>query len=232
MMQRNLPPLVLFLALALAAATGVQAAGQQRFYRYQDDQGVTVLNNTIPPEYVSRGYEVVDAHGRVVETVPPAKSAEEIAAEEAARERREAQQREAERRAREQAQKDQRLLITYVSESDLIAMRDSKLAVLESQIHLAEEKIGRLREQLQQQQTAAANHERAGRAVPETLLADIARSRQQIADNRNFMEERRRQRAELETQFAADLVRYRELRALPEAQQRALMRGQAPALKR
>lgn len=232
MLQHNLPPLVLFLALALAAATGVQAAGQQRFYRYQDDQGVTVLNNTIPPEYVRRGYEVVDAHGRVVETVPPAKSAEEIAAETAARERREAEQREAERQAREQAQKDQRLLITYVSESDLIAMRDSKLAVLESQIHLAEEKIGRLREQLQQQQAAAANHERAGRTVPGNLLADIASTRQQITDNRNFMEERRRQRAELETQFAADLERYRELRALPEARQRALKRGEAPTLKR
>jgi hypothetical protein len=68
--------------------------------------------------------------------------------------------------------------------------------------------------------------------VPGNLLADIARTRQQIADNRNFVEERRRQRAELEAQFTADLERYRELRALPEARQRALKRGEAPALRR
>jgi hypothetical protein len=225
-------PRLLFLLLALVTATGLSAAGQQRFYRYQDDHGVTVLNNTIPPEFVRRGYEVVDAHGRVVRTVPPAKSEEEIAAEQAARARREAERREAERRAREQAEKDQRLLITYVSESDLVSMRDSKLAVLESQIRLAQEKIERLRAQLKQQQTAAANHERAGRAVPGNLLDDIASIRQQITDNRDFAQERRRQRDDLKAQFAADLARYRELKALPQARQRALMRGEAPTFKR
>ena len=49
-----------------------KAVFSQSLYRYKDENGVTVLNNSIPAEYVTRGYEVMDARtGQVIESVAP-----------------------------------------------------------------------------------------------------------------------------------------------------------------
>ncbi len=58
---------ILMVSFALAAA-GVCA---QDLYRYVDQSGVTVLARSIPPEYVSQGYEIINAQGHVIQTVLP-----------------------------------------------------------------------------------------------------------------------------------------------------------------
>ena len=49
------------------------------FYRYVNEEGVKVLDTSIPPEYVQNGYEILNKNGQVIEVVPPAPSEEEIA---------------------------------------------------------------------------------------------------------------------------------------------------------
>lgn len=54
----------------------VFAAGQlssQQLYRYVDQDGITILNSSIPAEYVNSGYEVINSSGQVVQTVLPQK---------------------------------------------------------------------------------------------------------------------------------------------------------------
>ena len=49
-------------------------------YRYVDERGVVVLDrHGVPPQHISRGYQVLNEQGRVVREVPPAPSAEEFA---------------------------------------------------------------------------------------------------------------------------------------------------------
>jgi len=49
-----------------------EAALSQSLYRYKDENGVTVLNNSIPAQYVTKGYEVMDARtGKVIQKVAP-----------------------------------------------------------------------------------------------------------------------------------------------------------------
>ena len=57
-------------ALALTLLWSAQTMAE--LYRYVDDKGVTVLDSRVPPKFISRGYEVLDAHGRVKLVVPGA----------------------------------------------------------------------------------------------------------------------------------------------------------------
>ncbi|MEC9082532.1 MAG: DUF4124 domain-containing protein, partial [Pseudomonadota bacterium] len=70
-------------AFGLLFAAGAQAT----MYRYTDENGRLVISNTIPQEATKRGYDILSNNGRVVETVAPAPTAEEIAAREAEKER-------------------------------------------------------------------------------------------------------------------------------------------------
>ncbi|MBP8237047.1 MAG: DUF4124 domain-containing protein, partial [Pseudomonas sp.] len=54
-------------------------AGAAELYRYVDDKGTTVLSRQgVPPEHISKGYEVLNDQGRVIQVIPPAPSAEEM----------------------------------------------------------------------------------------------------------------------------------------------------------
>ena len=49
-------------------------------YRYVDDKGVTVLSRQgVPPEFIGKGYEVLNDQGRVLRVIPPAPTPEEFA---------------------------------------------------------------------------------------------------------------------------------------------------------
>lgn len=60
---------------------GAQAApgGAVELYRYVNDKGVVVLDRQgVPPQYIGKGYQVLNDQGRVIRTVPPAPTAEEL----------------------------------------------------------------------------------------------------------------------------------------------------------
>jgi len=59
-----LPFAVLFLTLCLASLSLAD------IYRYTDERGVIVLNRQgVPPQYVDKGYQVLNEHGRVIKVV-------------------------------------------------------------------------------------------------------------------------------------------------------------------
>lgn len=139
------------------------AFGQAQLYRYVDDKGVTVLGNRVPPEFVSRGYEVLDSNGRVREVIPAAPTAEELKANRAARE---AQDR--------QRQSDTTLLRLYSSQADLDRAHARQLAQIESLIQAARSEIDGVQDQREGLQERAAVQERAGREIDPQILRDLA----------------------------------------------------------
>ena len=56
-----------------------EATGKALFYRYTNDNGVTVISSRIPPRYVPRGYDVINHNGSLVKQVPPEPSPAEKA---------------------------------------------------------------------------------------------------------------------------------------------------------
>lgn len=172
-------------------------AGATELYRYTDDQGVTVLGRQgVPPEFIGRGYEVLNDQGRVIKVVPPAPSAEEM-------------QRLLADKAR--ASSDSQLLRLYSTPEDIDRARDRKLAELDGLIGVARSNLQSARLQQDNLQSQAADHERAGREVPEHLLAQIANQKdeqlRQYKDIARYQEVRKQAQAS----FAADRQRLAEL---------------------
>lgn len=161
-------------------AGSVASVDAAELYRYVNDRGVTVLDSSVPPQYVSRGYEVLDRDGRVKRVVPPAPSPEELRAARTA-----AQEQQRQRAA------DETLLRLYSSVADLDRAHARQIQQIEGLIATAEAGLMTLRSQRDDIQSRAASQERAGREVDQRLLrqledidAERGRLERQIASNR------------------------------------------------
>lgn len=161
-------------------AGSVASVDAAELYRYVNDRGVTVLDSSVPPQYVSRGYEVLDRDGRVKRVVPPAPSPEELRAARIA----------AEEQQRQRAS-DETLLRLYASVADLDRAHARQIQQIEGLIATAEAGLMTLRSQRDDIQSRAASQERAGREVDQRLLrqledidAERGRLERQIASNR------------------------------------------------
>ena len=98
------------------------AVAQSRLYRYVNEDGVKVLASSIPPRYVGRGYEILNAQGRVIEVVAPAPAPADLARVE----------------AEQQMLEEYELLARrYSSVDDILAARDRRLAGGESALSWA-----------------------------------------------------------------------------------------------
>jgi hypothetical protein len=166
-------------------------------YRYVDDKGVTVLSRQgVPPEFVAKGYEVLNDQGRVLRVIPPAPTPEEFARMQADKAR---------------ASSDAQLLRLYSNLEDVDRARERKLAELDGVTGVARGNLQSVRTQQANLQSQAADHERAGRAVPEHLLAQInsLKDEQQrlLRDIARYQEARKKAEAD----FAADRARLAEL---------------------
>ena len=150
---------------ALAVLLGGVAVGAEAgdLYRYVNDKGITVLDRSVPPRYVSRGYEVLDVDGRVKLVVPAAPTPEE---REAARAAEQEQQR--------RATADGTLLRLYSGVKDLDRAHGRQIQQIENLIATTEAGLLTLQTQRDELQSRAAAQERAGREVEPQILRELA----------------------------------------------------------
>jgi hypothetical protein len=188
-----------YLSLGLGSIASVHAADAPDvlFYRYIDSRGVTVLDRQgVPPEYVGKGYDVLNQRGRVVQTIPPAPSADELRDAQAARLR---------------ADADAHLLRLYSSVEDVDRAKSRRLAELDGLIVVAQGNIQNLIAQQNSLQTQAADQERAGRPVPRTLLDQLDDLRDQQQNLKVDILRYQTARAQAEAEFAQDRARLQRL---------------------
>lgn len=172
-------------------------------YRYVDKSGQMVISNTVPQEASTRGYDILNAQGRVVETVAPAPTEAELAERAAAKAR--------EQRAQQQHLNDTKLLRRYSHPDDAVRAMHRKLNEMQSLSQLKEGNISVIVNQLDDEQSRAANMERSGREIPEAALEKIDRLQSQVRD---IEREITIQNFEVETmrkQFMRDIRRLEEI---------------------
>jgi hypothetical protein len=186
-------------SLAIVAGGGVaMLANAAEFYRYVNDKGVTVIDRLgVPPEYIEKGYQVVDDQGRVIRSVPKAPTLEE-------------RRQMAEEKAR--AKSDIQLLRIYSEPQDVDRARDRKLAELDGVIGVAYGNLNSLRTQQANLQSRAAEIERSGSQVPEHLLVQIDNLKAEQAGVEKDIQRYKQTRADAAASFAADRARLVELR--------------------
>lgn len=196
------------LATALVAALFSQPA-MAGIKCWTNDEGVRECGNSVPPEYAQQGHSELSDQGIIIDRRERAKTDKELAEQ-----RRQAEiAAERERELQRQRRQDSILLQTFSSERDIITARDAKLSAMDGQIALAQNRIDKLREDLEKRETKAAAAERSGREPGADLLEDIASLKRQIRSNQAFIEETRTDQEELREIYDRDLERFRELKA-------------------
>ncbi len=190
-------------ATALALALGFSTHVAANMYRYTDENGQIVISSTIPQEATKRGYDILSNNGRVIETIPPAPTEEEIAAREAEKQR--------QKELAEQREKDRALLKRFSHPDQAVKAMHRKIRELKGLIQIKRGNISVISSQLDSEQSRAANMERAGREIPEATLEKIRRLESQIRDIEREITSQTQEIEELRKAFEADIERLEEV---------------------
>ena len=177
--MRRLSTVVLLTLITTGAMAG-------NLYRYENDQGVMVIDDQVPPEFVHKGYDIISTSGRLIQRVPRALTQEELAAKSA-----EAQQAELDARQKEA---DKKLLTIFSSPADAERARDRKIESLDVYINVTRGNINKLQGDFNNAQSHAAEKERAGQKVPEFLVTSMDSLRRQIEQAEASILERKKKR--------------------------------------
>lgn len=191
--------------ITLFLATSTTWAAQM--YRYQSENGRTVMSNTLPADAAKRGYEILNSKGRVIETVAPAPTEEEIAEQE----RREAERKKAEEAARKQQELDRQLLRLYSHPDEAARAMNRKLEEMRSIIQLKRSNQATAESQIRQEQSRAADMERAGKTVPQSLLNKIQRLRGKVREVQDEIDSYKKELDQTMSEFRDKIQRLEEI---------------------
>jgi len=169
-------------------------------YRYKNAQGVTVMDSSIPPQFVSKGYEVLSLGGKVLKVVPPAMTAEAQERENQARLARE-----------EQARSDQELRRSYSNVSEIDAAKTRNLQSLQGNIDILQANLASARSKLRASEARAASLERIGRQAPDELVNNINLLGQEETSIQEQIKQRQLEYQQASDKFDADRQRFLEL---------------------
>ncbi len=195
------------LSVLLMMLTSPAAA---KLYKWVDEDGNVFYSDQIPPDQATKRHQLLDERGIVRKNVRRAKTPEEIAEERRQKEL----QAERERMERAQAVRDQILLETFPSERDLILARDDRLASVDSAITLATKTLDDLRGRWEKLDTQMKSLQAERQPIPGNLAINHRQMSKQVESHSRALESRKEERDNIVAQFEADLLRYRELRAL------------------
>jgi hypothetical protein len=192
--------------LSLLAATPA-ALAEERFYKYDNAEGLPVIDDRVPPELAHKGYTVLNRAGRVVEVVPRTLTEEErkanpgavqamLRAEEAERQRR----------------YDEALLARYSSVADIEDLQRRKVNEVQVRINLQKGTVAGLKQQLESEHAKAAELELAEAPVPAEVQKKIEELRASIAEEEARIARLEQDRNTTQARYQFDIERFRAIR--------------------
>lgn len=200
-----------FAILLLGIATGAFADDitPATHYRWHDAQGGLHYSDSIPPDAVRFGYDILNSDGLLVRHIEREQTPQERAAAAAVAARAAA----AKRAADQQALVDTQLLAAYPTEAELNEAHQAKLAQMKQEIGTTQSNLRSQEQSLADLLAHAAELERGGNPVPAFMRTRLATQRKTVADERGSVTRMQRDRAATARQLDAELQRYRMLRA-------------------
>ncbi|HSC67147.1 MAG TPA: hypothetical protein VLC79_05630 [Cellvibrio sp.] len=195
--------LILITCSSLLLSGWVAAQNQPKskvIYRYKNKDGVTVMDSTIPPQYVNNGYEIMSLGGKVLKVVAPVTQGAEgdrLHQEKLAREERE--------------REDIQLRRSYSNVADIDAAKSRNLESLRGNISILQANLASARTRLQTSQSQAAAIERGGRQLSEDLVKNINNLVQEEKDIQMQIQQRETELKAVEKKFDDDRKRFIEI---------------------
>jgi len=193
----------------------------RELYRYTNDQGNMVVDYQVPPEYVPKGYEILNEKGMVIEVVPRELSEEEKANRDIQVRLEEAAQAEQER-LREW---DETLLLRYSTIEDIEAARERALSNLRIRVSILKSNKRSLKQQVENYQAQAADQERRGQPVDVKHVTAIEDLQSEIAITESAIVDRQAEIEQVSSEYEADIDRFSMLLEVVELR-RSLMQNE------
>jgi hypothetical protein len=197
--------------LCLCTWGGTTWAANGTTYKWVDDQGVVHYGDSIPPQYSQKESTLLNKEGVPIGHKDASKSAAELAADATAQEQ-----------LSRQKQHDSFLLATYTSVKDIEQLRDERLLQVRGQRVAAEQYVASLGERLSALQARAQNFKpystRAdAHRMPDDLAEQMVHTINDIRTQKAALSLSHDEETKTQSQFQADIDRYKELRAAQAA---------------
>lgn len=204
---------ILIRLLATALLTGAASAAAQPaskpLFRWVDESGQVHYGDKVPAKDAKQGRQTINSRGTVTKVVPRELKGAELA---------EAQARVAADKAAADARAqrivyDKYLLQSFASVADLQAARDERLAALDARLTMAQNAV------IENEKTLADLRDRVVEKRPDPKLkAQIESFENSLIDNLQATRKLRDERAAAAVKYAADIERFKGLRANTIAQ--------------
>jgi hypothetical protein len=199
------------LTIVCALITGLYNLPAQAAIKcWKNNEGVRECGNRVPPEFAQQGHEELSNSGMVVDKQDRVKTKEEL--EQAAKEFEILA--EQERQKAQQARTDKILLATFSRVSEIEAVRDERLNVIQASITPVEKQSETIQLDLDKRILAAAEAERSGSTPNEALLNDIASLERQINEKKQYASEKQIEVEETIKEYTANIDRFKSLKGL------------------
>jgi hypothetical protein len=215
---------LLAIATAVVAALGAAAvSAAPTTYKWVDEKGVVHYTDKIPPDQVDRGRVELNKEGVPVKKVDPALTPEQRKAKEAE----EARQRETAREKEDVARRNRALLQSYTSEAEIDLARKRALSTLDGIIesaHAYTEQLQRRKADVQRKRA-----EFGDKPIPAALEREAASVEVELVRQAELIAQKKREAAQVNARYAAELARWRELTGSKEATEAALAARPAPS---
>jgi hypothetical protein len=192
------------LLAAFAAAFLGQSAGAET-YRWQDENGVTHYSDQVPPEAAKQRRTRLSPQGRELGVIEAAKTAEQLRREQQLKQLRIQQ----DKVLAEQRDRDLALLRTYRSPDEIYKALQEKLDMLDNTSKIVEMNRQRQKEFLTGQEQRAADLERQGKPVPQSLRDLIQATQRQVASYDAKLRELQTEKTSISERFLKDAARFK-----------------------
>ncbi|MEE8059230.1 MAG: hypothetical protein V3T17_15545 [Pseudomonadales bacterium] len=186
----------------LVSSSGLQASAQ--LYRYLNDKGVKVIDDNVPPEFVAKGYDILSKNGTLIRRVPRQLSEEELRLRNTDESRARFQEEEVQRLR----DWDKSLMLRYSSIEDIKAAQHRAVRDFQIRISILKSNLVTIKSQIEREQEKAADIERKGSNVPESMTKNIDILRMEIEDTEQSIVVRREEIESVEAAFQRDMDRF------------------------
>ncbi len=201
---------VRFLLLLILLASFPAVAG--KVYSWVDEHGKTHYGNTVPPEYAQKGNEELNKSGMVIKKTDAALTPEQRQAkkEELARQKAE------EQKKLEQKRRDQALLDTYTTESEIDLVRDRNLQQGKLQLQSMDLRIKQIQPHLDQARKRAGDLAAKKKPLPLDLQQELEEAGKEMQNLKEMTKQKSAEMDAIRAKFEDDKKRFRELRQIEE----------------
>jgi hypothetical protein len=194
--------------LLLLLATSLAGVVQAEFYRWVDDSGTIHYSDSLPPTESQKKQDLLNDTGRVVKTIPAPKTVGEL--EEAERLAKLEEQKQ--EKIKKSQHRDRVLMAMYLTVEDIELVRDERIETVESAIKITKLRKNKFTKKLEELAASEQKFKANGNNSPPWLIKSQKHYQEQLANVKDILAIKEREKLVIKKRFAGDINRYLELK--------------------